>query len=320
MNQKLGTITISNLRNKHCKSLFQEIPSSLNQETPVILTQSKCLNDDQNENKTNNLNFPFHTINNSKQNDLTFSHTGDKRRAPIKKMQVHLASQVKRNFKVILVCLLGLIFLLDSHPILFFHVKIKIVVEDLKQMFYNQIAGNIRNSTVKIFLNDTFLNYMNKKVSYKEYSLNEVYICVPNREWYKSFIENTWVYLDMIIVFLIPFITMTFSFIFTFVIVKNANQNYVEFLSDRNRKLNRSIYERKINRNKRIVLKLFLTNVYFLASILPYYLFVFFLERNYGFLKNFVMCLFYSNNALNFLFYGITCARFREELCKFKFC
>jgi len=234
-------------------------------------------------------------------------------------MQTHAPSQSKRNFKVILALLFGLILLLDSHPILLFHVKIEIVIEDLKQMFYNDVAKSIRNSTVRKLLNETFLIYNQKNVSFKEYSLNEVFICVPNREWYKKFIENTWMYVDMGIIFLVPFLTMTFSFVFTFVIVKNVNQSYLEFLGDRERKLNRSIYERKINRNKRIVLKLFLTNFFFLASILPYYVFVIFFERNFSFLKNVFMCLFYSNNALNFVFYGITCARFREELCKFKF-
>jgi len=222
-----------------------------------------------------------------------------------KKLPTKMVIRVARNFKIILASLLVLVFILNSHVILYFRVKIEFTTENLKKEMFR-----FQNQSMVIKFKRAI-----REMSFRE--ILDMSICVPSNEFYKNFMQSVWIYIDMSIIFLIPFVTMTFSFVFVFFKVKIANENYTEFLRDNDRALNRNIYERKINKNKCIVFKLFIINAYFLLTVMPYFVFVIFLERgNFGFLKNFVMCLFFSNNALNILFYGITCGRFREELRK----
>ena len=185
--------------------------------------------------------------------------------------------KIEKNFKLILACIIILIIGLNSHVFLFFKVKIE-----------------------KFLFNISIKNILSLKEVF------DISTCVPYSEWYKYFLQNTWIYIDISIIFLIPFMVMVFLFLFTFFKVKNVNENYTEFLLDKARALNRSIYTRKINRNKCILFKLFIINAYFVASVLPYFVFVVFLETGeFRFLKNPIMCLFYSNNALNLFFYGV---------------
>ena len=64
---------------------------------------------------------------------------------------------------------------------------------------------------------------------------------------------------------------------------------------------------------------LLLTNLYFLISLLPYCItFVLFkgqkAENTLG--QSLVHILLYTNNAVNFLLYGFSSQKYREELCK----
>ena len=191
-------------------------------------------------------------------------------------------------------------FVTNSHFILFYHVTFE------------------SNSTLEISAHGNFtfanlerLNELRKK---------QMSLCVPNQEWYQMFIENIWIYIDMSIIFVIPFLTMNLSLLFICFKVKKSNENYAGIQIDYGHKLNNDIYERKINRNKRVILKLFLINVYFLISVFPYFIFLVFFQRKLENLKNILLCLFYSNNAMNIFHYGLTCGRFRDELRKVNVC
>ena len=261
------------------------------------------LNLNKNSGQHINLNFAIITL--PQQSNSIRTHIDELKKFAIKKIKRNFSSRFMRNFRFILTFAIFLTFILNSHVILFFRVKIEFVVENFKQT----LLLNQNKSIVVKYESDI-----------KELSLREVLdmsLCIPNSERYKDFMQNTWIYIDISIIFLIPFMVMIFSCLFTFFKVKNVNENYAEYLLDKARALNRGIYTRKINKNKCILFKLFIINGYFLASVLPYFVFVVFLESGeFRFLKNFIMCLFYSNNALNVFFYGVTCGRFREELYK----
>jgi len=265
-------------------SLLTNDKSSENQETKF------CENINQNENQmispdsSQNLNLAIEILPQRKNNSRRKLNTN------------FSASRIIRSFKLILAFALVLILILNSHVILFFHIKIEYTIE-------KQDMAIFLNSSIKAV-----------KTS-REMSLREILdmsSCAPNSEWYQFFMKKIWIYIDMCIIFLIPFVTMTFSFVFVFFKVKITNENYGALRLDNKQTLNRSIYDHKILKNKRIVIKLFIINIYFLITILPYYVFLFFYEKNeFSFLKDFVMSLFYSNSALNFIFYGFTCRWFR---------
>ena len=215
------------------------------------------------------------------------------------------------KFKTILIAFLFLTFIIDLHFIVFFHIQ-----------FEHDQNGINNERNVNLTLNElvneklSFMKQQQEQETTPIEKIQDIPLCLANKEWLRLFVEHIWIYIDMSLIYVIPFLTMTLSFLFICFKIKETNESYAEFQIDDGHKLNRDIYERKINRNKRVILKLFLINFYYIVTIMPYFIFELNLKRKYGFLKEFVMCLYYSNNAVNFFLYGITCSRFRDELCK----
>jgi hypothetical protein len=128
----------------------------------------------------------------------------------------------------------------------------------------------------------------------------------------------------MCVYFLIPCLTMSISFFIIYTQVKKSNLKYARFLAQKKYKSNARIYLKKIRLNKQMLLRLSLVNAYFFASIMPHFVFNIFLRggdehfsasTNY-LIKTFVEILFFSINALNFFFHGISSEKFRQELVR----
>ena len=104
--------------------------------------------------------------------------------------------------------------------------------------------------------------------------------------------------------------------------LKTVNKNYASILQDKTQNNhNKAIYLKKMKRNKHIVCFLFGTNIYFFFSILPFFLFNILKTFNNllssketQFVKPIEDILFFSNNALNIFFYGLTSKEFRKML------
>ena len=151
--------------------------------------------------------------------------------------------------------------------------------------------------------------------------LLDYYECAAAKNtFYEHFLVTYWVWFDMLAYFAIPLLAMTISFLFIFVRIRKLNENYSNFLGDETRKLNTRIYLKKIKQNKIVIVKLLVVNCYFFASILPYFVINIWEKGHYPlhsyFLKSFIDILLYSNNALNFFFYGISSQSYRLELLK----
>lgn len=141
--------------------------------------------------------------------------------------------------------------------------------------------------------------------------------CSPyNHEFYVHFLRNIWVWIDMIIYFLIPFTVNLTSFLFIFVYIKRLNKRYTNLLHIENYKPNAHIFLKRMRKNRRIVWRLFSLNSYFFFSSLPSYVSYYSLiwTRTHLFINYLCYIFFYSNNALNFLFYGLTSEKYRVEL------
>ena len=215
--------------------------------------------------------------------------------------------------KIIVVFAL-MLFFLNSHFLIFLKIK-----KSHEQ--YPVISGIFSNSSL-IFKNEYTYR---KNVSHITISTSmfELVECAAELgTWYSRLIDSTWVYVDIFVYFVIPFITMCITFSIIKIRLKTINRNYACICLDKRfNKHIKSIYLRKIKRNNNIIYVLFGTNLYFCISIMPFFIFSIFKELNFNlsvkesfYIKSFVDVLFYSNNALSIVFYGFTSKDFRRTL------
>lgn len=202
-------------------------------------------------------------------------------------------------------CLVLFIFAMNAHFILFLRLK-KINVITFDSYYLN-------NAT---------------RENYSRVKMHHSFECSSDLgTWYINFLEEAWFWLDVLVYFLVPFITMCITFSIISFKLKKINQNYATFVhEDNGNNYNRLRFIKKIRRNKKIIYILFGINLYFCLSILPFFTFTIFKEnqwyssiRDNHTIKSFVEILFYSNNAFNFFFYGISSKDYRKELSRMFF-
>jgi len=222
---------------------------------------------------------------------------------------------MKKTFTGKLIAVFALIlFFLNSHFLIFLKIKVnheafpEITKKHFNSSFIDKNEYSIRKNVSHIAILMSMYDRMK---------------CAPEfGTWYSKFMDNTWFWVDIIVYFLIPFITMCITFSIIKFKLKAINRNYACILLDKGyNNYNKRIYSRKIRRNNKIIYVLFGTNLYFCISIVPLSIFSIFKEANFNLsvkesyhLKSFVDVLFYSNNALSIVFYGFTSKDFRRTL------
>ena len=140
---------------------------------------------------------------------------------------------------------------------------------------------------------------------------------------YEQFLKTKWFLVDMSVYSLLPLISMIVSSIIIWVKFKKINQNYSRFISDESySQHNKSIYFKKIKRNRQICLIILNSSAYFLFSM-GFYWICFLIFRNsliqndfFNELQSFVYILLYTNNAFDFVIYGFSSSAYRMELYK----
>ena len=209
------------------------------------------------------------------------------------------APKLVKNFKKVMATTLTLIFLVNIHFLFFMNV--------------DDSTSDLDARPFLTYLNETYVNE-------NELYQNTYSTCGPNKNTlYRHFLRG-WFWLDLSFFFVIPLLTMIVSFIVVCCKLRKRNAKYRSYLFNKDYASNYSIYLKKIKKNKSILRKLFVVNIYFFLSVFPYCaynLLNYFVPRNLnskGFLDNLVNTLLYSNNAMNFFLYGITSQKFCEEL------
>jgi hypothetical protein len=163
---------------------------------------------------------------------------------------------------------------------------------------------------------DTTEDSSQSKDNKTKYAMAE---CSASKDtFYAHFLRSIWVWIDMIVYFLVPFSVNLIAFFTIFFYIKRLNGHYATLLSNKNYKPNARIYMKRMRKNRRIVWRVFLLILYFFLSSTPAYIFYYslILTRTDLFLNNLFYVLFYSNNALNFLFYGCTSQKYRCVLIR----
>jgi hypothetical protein len=146
-------------------------------------------------------------------------------------------------------------------------------------------------------------------------------VCFPmGKSLYNKFLVRIWTWIDLVIFSLVPFVTMSVCSLIILVKIRDNSKKYFKILINRNIKNSKSsAFQKRVRRNRQVLCMLLLTNFYFLLSSLPYFVssLLFQGERNdTPIAQSLVHLLLYTNNAINFLFYGFSSEKYREEFIK----
>jgi len=170
------------------------------------------------------------------------------------------------------------------------------------------------------------LNNLDKFTSdyMKEPNNYEIIKCLPTKNsFYEKFLLHTWFWIDILFYSIIPFLIKGFCTIVIMIKLRRINKSYMNHLEIYN--LNRKLYMRKLRKNSQISLMLVSSNLYFLFTMVIFWLWFLFksnIEKESvqsSLRQSFVYMLLYTNNAFDFVFYGMSSQKYRKEFRKLFF-
>ena len=197
---------------------------------------------------------------------------------------------------VVILTIFVLICILNSHYVLF----LRLYVEKVEQKKF-AAPFSIRKNSEPTFI-------MMKQCLAAPYSK------------YENFLQNLWFWLDMSVYSIMPFMVMCFCSIIIMAEFKSVNSNYSRLVATEGHSHNRHNFLRKIKKNRQICLMLFNSNLFFLFIMLQYWICFFIFKDNDAKnellleLQSFVYIFLYTNNAFEFLIFGITSEKYRQQL------
>ncbi|RMZ99596.1 FMRFamide receptor-like [Brachionus plicatilis] len=181
----------------------------------------------------------------------------------------------------------------------------------------SDIMGDFEPKMVQIRANNSIEN-SSKKIILLPFRDETMYICFPlPHSLYSYFLNYIWLWIDICVYSLVPFIVMSVCSSIILIRIHKKSKNYFNHLINKNSECQKSNFYKRLRRNRQLLYMLLLTNFYFLLSQLPYcILFVLYKGKtsDNSFGQPLVHFLLYSNNAINFLLYGLSSQRYREEL------
>ena len=137
---------------------------------------------------------------------------------------------------------------------------------------------------------------------------------------YETFLKHYFFWIDMSVYSIIPFVVMCVCSLIIAVELRRVNTNYFQLVANKDHGLNRNNFLRKIKKNRQICVMLFNSNFYFFFVMLQYWICFFLFKNSVGkyeilsTLQSFVYIFLYTNNAFEFLIFGITSEKYRMEL------
>jgi hypothetical protein len=144
-------------------------------------------------------------------------------------------------------------------------------------------------------------------------------ICFPHKDdVYFHFLVNWWVYIDICVYSFVPFVVMAVCSLIILgkIVQKNANFH--------NHRLGSTSQSggKQSKKNRQLLYMLLLTNLYFLLSQLPFCITFVLFQCTYDYsavIQPIVHLISYSNNSVNFIFYGLSSQVYRQELLNLVF-
>jgi hypothetical protein len=232
------------------------------------------------------------------------------KRNSIETFNCHFLRQYNKvDFVVLIVaCCVAL---LNSHYILLLEVNQK---ENSQQKGLNDI---------KIFNKFNFSQQFNIQTKLDKKPLTSDLtkrMCFPTKETkYFEFIIHRWIWIDLSVYAAFPFITMSCASVIILIMLRKRSFEYFNHIRNKNRRFLRK-YAERLKNEKQIIYMLLVNNFYFILTLLPYCI-VFGIYRGskkesetQKLVELAVYILLYTNNAFNFLLYGITSKNYRIKL------
>lgn len=200
-----------------------------------------------------------------------------------------------------------------------------------------------------VMLNGHYLAFLNLNIMVDEYETNRsvslgaaetpgngsspalataqalIFICFPRSDQsYHSFLIEYWTYIDIFVCAFIPFVIMSVCSVIILTKIRRKNQNYFNnLLLNRNSETSRQYVHKRSKKSRQLLYMLLITNLYFFLSQLPYCVtFVLFRGTSHKSIVGqfLVHVLSYTNNAVNFLFYGFSSQKYRQQLIQLLDC
>ena len=187
----------------------------------------------------------------------------------------------------------------------------------IKTAAYNLSSSTQRFVSLKQQNQTTNLNSLNNDYNH------DVFKCLPwQNSFYEHFLVNAWLWIDLSIFSVIPFVSMSFCSIVIIVNLMRLNQSYTNRLALNANPFTKHIYTRKLRNNMQISFMLISSNLYFLLTMCIFWAWFTQIEnkRQETFRTNvkqtLVYTLLYSNNAFGILFYGLFSTKYRREVVR----
>lgn len=170
--------------------------------------------------------------------------------------------------------------------------------------------------TTLLILNSHFILFLRLDHSDDYYGSSVCYPVQESHLVYRNFL-HVWIWIDLFIYCIVPFMVMVLCSIYIVAkILARRRQLNANLISN---PANKRIFLKNVQRNRQMFTMLLFTNFYFLLSSLPYCTaFIVFQNSTSesSMAQSGVHFLFYTNNAVNFLVYGLSSQRYRNELIK----
>jgi hypothetical protein len=204
--------------------------------------------------------------------------------------------------------MMGILFslgLLNCHY--FFFMNLNLIVEPTTE---SSSTPTIPETTTISYVSVTEASSATKSSSSESF-----YVCFPlEGTLYNKFLMSTWTWIDICVFSLIPFVVMSICSVIILAKIRSKSKKFFEVLVDKSSERSKSIVYRRMRRNRQLLYMLLITNLYFLLSLLPYCVsFVMFKgQKGETTGQLLVHMLLYTNNAINFLFYGLSSQKYRE--------
>ena len=202
------------------------------------------------------------------------------------------------------------------------HSKISYILPDIKWFFYrlHRVDLTVGCVCLLLFLINSHFLFINLNLIVENNSTinDQFYICfpLPNSPYF-NFLNEIWVFVDIGVYSMVPFIVMSICSTIILMRIRSKSKKYFEKLVNKNNEQQKSNISKRLRRNRQLLYMLLLTNLYFLLSMLPYcIMFILFKgkQSESNIQQPLVHTLLYTNNAINFIFYGFSSQKYRKEL------
>ena len=173
------------------------------------------------------------------------------------------------------------------------------------------------------FQQDATLNAFEEYASNFSASKYEIFVCIPEKDsLYENFVTHAWLWADLSIFSVIPFVCMSTCTILIIIKLKKIQSDYRQRLTRAHTsRFTKRIFHKKLKKNANISIMLVLTNLYFLFIMIIFWIWFWFSFKGIETLKksliqSYVYMLLYSNNSFGIIFYLIWSEHFRAEFKK----